>query len=304
MKLKNMPDEKLLSEMNELAHQERELISQILWHLKEIDQRKLYAEMKCGSLFEYCVKVLRYSEGQASRRVTACRLLRELPELSFEIEKGELNLTQLNQAKHFFYEEQIHLPEEKKKVLDQIKGKTTRESEKILWSLKKEEAPRKVSISLNEETLDELRKLQGLKAHTYHDLDSLLMKMCQEVGVLWNPENIKRRSRGASIHQRYISVQLKAEVWERDQGRCRNCQSQYAIELDHIKPYALGGKTTLENLQLLCRNCNQRKGLFTLASDDKGSNTHQDHRNNYLKGQRNLRVNPHTRKRNSNHGCT
>jgi len=290
--------------MSELAHRERELLSQILWHLKEIDQRKLYAEMKCGSLFEYCVKVLKYSEGQASRRVTACRLLREMPELSYEIEKGELNLTQLNQAKHFFYEEQIHVPEEKKKVLDQIKGKTTRESEKILWSLKKEEAPRKVTISLKEETLDELKKLQGLKAHTCQDLDSLLMKMCREVGELWNPKNIKRRSRGASIHQRYISVQLKAEVWERDQGRCQNCQSRYAIELDHIKPYALGGKTTLENLQLLCRNCNQRKGLFTLAGDDKDSNANQNHRNNYLKGQRNLSVDPHTRKRNGNHRCT
>ena len=295
MKLKNMPDKKLLSEMNELAHRERELLSQILWHLKEIDQRKLYSEMKCGSLFEYCVKVLKYSEGQASRRVTACRLLRELPELAQEIEKGDLNLTQLNQAKHFFYEEQIHEAEEKKKVLDQIKGKTTRESERILWSLKKEETPRKVTISVNEETLDELKKLQGLKAHTCQDLDTLLMKMCREVSELWNPENIKRRSRGASIHQRYISVQLKAEVWERDQGRCRNCQSRYAIELDHIKPFALGGKTTLENLQLLCRNCNQRKGLLTLAGDDKDANAHQNQRNNYLKGQRNLRVDPHPR---------
>jgi DNA-binding TFAR19-related protein (PDSD5 family) len=304
MKLRDMPDRKLLKEMDELAHRERELLSQILWHLKEIDQRKLYSEMKCGSLFEYCVKVLKYSEGQASRRVTACRLLREMPELTQEIERGELNLTQLNQAKHFFYEEQIHRPEDKKKVLAQIKGKTTRESERILWSLKKEDTPRKVSISINEGTHDELKKIQGLKAHTCQDLDSLLIKMCREIGALWDPKNIKRRSRGASIHQRYISVQLKAQVWERDQGKCQNCQSQYAIELDHIRPFALGGKTTLENLQLLCRNCNQRKGLFTLASDDKNTNANQNYRNNYRKDKRNLSINPHSRKGNNNHGST
>ena len=33
------------------------------------------------------------------------------------------------------------------------------------------------------------------------------------------------------------------------------------IEIDHIIPIALGGTNRFENLQLLCRRCNRRKGI-------------------------------------------
>lgn len=31
------------------------------------------------------------------------------------------------------------------------------------------------------------------------------------------------------------------------------------MEGDHITPWSEGGKTTLENGQILCKNCNRRK---------------------------------------------
>nr|WP_315124993.1 HNH endonuclease signature motif containing protein [uncultured Porphyromonas sp.] len=31
------------------------------------------------------------------------------------------------------------------------------------------------------------------------------------------------------------------------------------MEGDHIKPWSKGGKTEIENLQMLCRDCNRRK---------------------------------------------
>ena len=45
------------------------------------------------------------------------------------------------------------------------------------------------------------------------------------------------------------------------QGRCENCSSIYALEIDHRIPKALGGKNLRENLRLLCRQCNQRKAI-------------------------------------------
>jgi hypothetical protein len=258
--LSHLTDKELLKDVSSLVGRERELLSHILWHLKEIDQRKLYSDMKCGSLFEYCVKILKYSEGQASRRVTASRLLKELPHISKEIEKGELNLTQLNQAKHFFHEENMNSPVERDDVLNKIKGKTTRESERILWSLKKEDSPRKVSLVLNEATFEALKEVQDLKAHACPDLDSLLLKMVDVVNKKWNPETVQRKRKETSTSSRYISVQIRAQVWKRDGGKCKICGSQYALELDHIRPFAVGGETTINNLRLLCRNCNQRKG--------------------------------------------
>lgn len=37
------------------------------------------------------------------------------------------------------------------------------------------------------------------------------------------------------------------------------------LECDHIIPVAMGGETTMDNLQTLCRTCNRKKGTTVLA---------------------------------------
>ena len=64
---------------------------------------------------------------------------------------------------------------------------------------------------------------------------------------------------------RYIPSRLKKYIWERDGGQCtyfhhetkRRCTSQHLLQIDHIQPFALGGKTEKENLRLLCAGHNQ-----------------------------------------------
>jgi 5-methylcytosine-specific restriction endonuclease McrA len=53
---------------------------------------------------------------------------------------------------------------------------------------------------------------------------------------------------------------LKMAVFERDNGRCTQCGSTFDLQYDHVIPVAMGGATTMENLQLLCSPCNQSKG--------------------------------------------
>ncbi len=36
------------------------------------------------------------------------------------------------------------------------------------------------------------------------------------------------------------------------------------MDVDHITPYSIGGTTTFDNLQLLCRKCNLKKGAQAL----------------------------------------
>lgn len=263
MKLNHINDKTLLNETKLLVDQEREILSRVLWHLKEIDQRKLYSAEGCASLFDYCVKRLKYSEGQASRRVSACRLLKELPELSSKIESGELNLTQLNQARNFFMEENITNKSYKEEIISKLEGRSTREIEKILWSLRSVDTPKMVTVLIKEETFEKLKLLQALKAHTCPDMDSFFLKVCSELQTAWNPAHKKVRS-SSRINlglTRYVPQKERSAIWNRDQGKCQNCGSIYALEIDHIKPYAKRGKSKLENLRLLCRNCNQRKGL-------------------------------------------
>ncbi len=55
----------------------------------------------------------------------------------------------------------------------------------------------------------------------------------------------------------------KREVYEKQKGICKICGKAFKIEemeADHIKPWKEGGRTVAENCQMLCRECNRRKG--------------------------------------------
>jgi hypothetical protein len=57
-----------------------------------------------------------------------------------------------------------------------------------------------------------------------------------------------------------IPRDVKLAVWQRDEGKCTECGSNFDLQYDHVIPFAMGGANTPDNLQLLCGRCNQRKG--------------------------------------------
>ncbi|MGV9679769.1 TerD family protein [Nocardia sp. NPDC003482] len=60
--------------------------------------------------------------------------------------------------------------------------------------------------------------------------------------------------------RRSIPPELKAQVWQRDGGRCVECGATHYLEFDHVIPLSRGGATSAANLQILCRACNRGKG--------------------------------------------
>ena len=68
--------------------------------------------------------------------------------------------------------------------------------------------------------------------------------------------------------ERYLDLRafpekIKLAVWEQQGHKCTLCGKEFDIEFmeaDHITPWCDGGRTVLENCQVLCRECNRRKG--------------------------------------------
>jgi len=70
---------------------------------------------------------------------------------------------------------------------------------------------------------------------------------------------------------RYIPARVRRAVWQRDQGRCAflgsdsRCGETGFLEFHHVVPFAAGGPTTTNNLQLRCRAHNAYEAAIDLA---------------------------------------
>jgi len=65
---------------------------------------------------------------------------------------------------------------------------------------------------------------------------------------------------------RYASSGQRLNILERDEYQCRYCGTSLSNEtanMDHVTPWANGGKTKGKNLVSCCRDCNKAKGNQT-----------------------------------------
>ncbi|MDZ4676573.1 MAG: HNH endonuclease [Oligoflexia bacterium] len=283
--LKSMHDDVLLLETRKLVQQEREILSQILHHLREIERRRLFSKLKYSSLFAYALKELGYNEDQAYRRIQAMRLVKELPEIEEKINDGSLNLTHLGMAQSLFKREgktQKQFSKSKKiEVLEKLENTSKREAEKIAVSFSTSpvisidkvraisESDIEIKFTAKKELLDKIQKLKGLRAHKNPNLtmSELMDELCDLALEKWDkskspaPERVARKQNQNSKAQNISNAQVRREAWLRDKGQCQICGSHYALEIDHQHPKALGGLNSKENLRLLCRSCNQRAAI-------------------------------------------
>lgn len=61
---------------------------------------------------------------------------------------------------------------------------------------------------------------------------------------------------------RAFTPAMKRSAYEKQKGICKKCGKTFEIsemEADHITPWSQGGKTNVENCQMLCKNCNRTK---------------------------------------------
>ena len=121
------------------------------------------------------------------------------------------------------------------------------------------------------------REMKGLpwgKFYNVHgkrtDLDP--KKLESDIERLMGDEDVTKKS---GIYEylltgdeRHLSIRAfdkrdKLAAYERQKHKCAICGKEFVFEqmhADHITPWSKGGKTISENCQMLCRDCNLKKG--------------------------------------------
>ena len=91
--LHDVPDDELLRRLDELVRQSRRIEADLVAHIGEVDERRLFARQAFPSMFVYCTQALHLSEAEAYRRITVARAARRHPELLAMLRDGRLHLS-------------------------------------------------------------------------------------------------------------------------------------------------------------------------------------------------------------------
>ena len=98
-------------------------------------------------------------------------------------------------------------------------------------------------------------------------------------------EDLDRKKFAASDHprpgrpalegSRHVPAEVKRAVWARDSGRCgfigaggQRCTERRFLEFHHLRPWGIGGESTIANIGLRCAMHNQHEARLFFARDD------------------------------------
>ena len=144
-----------------------------------------------------------------------------------------------------------------------------------------------IQFKTSREVLENLDELKALLAHGLGSLngygeviaklaDRVLKEEKKKRGIQQTEPispgaNVKASARKLPAESnpgtRTASRAISRQVWQRAKGCCeyvdpktaRRCGSRFALEVDHVRPWARGGETAMENLQLLCSAHHRQK---------------------------------------------
>lgn len=91
--VRSLSDAELLRRLSSLVGQSRRVEADVVAHIAEFDQRRLYAREAAPSMFAYCTEVLHLSEQQAYLRIAVARASRRHPMLLPMLRDGRLHLS-------------------------------------------------------------------------------------------------------------------------------------------------------------------------------------------------------------------
>jgi hypothetical protein len=241
-----------------LVRIERKVTSRILDLLPRVN----YLELGYSNLYDYLVRGLGYSERVAYQRLSAIRIIKDVPEVKQKIESGVLSFSAIAKASPHLKSKTV---KQKKELIAKLENKSAREVEKLLSSGGSTLVSKKryvnsqtirITMDVSEDEYKDIERLRSLKSQK-NDKD-LLINLVR--AALTKYTNTKHKPT-TSKNPRQIAQTLKNYLLKQANYKCQypGCVQSHYLQIDHIKPVRNGGRQNPENLQVLCASHNQYK---------------------------------------------
>jgi hypothetical protein len=265
----------------------------ILHFINDCERRKSHLDRGYSSIFDYCIRRLKYSSSTAGRLIQAARCIREHPEVLQMLEEREVSVSSICQVA------KILDADNKDSILERIKGASRRDVERIACDYRPPVALRDRMVPVRVATgdgieimmltqflaseefagiFDEVRNLMsGSGEMSYGDVALAVFREYRDRhSPIARQQRREARKGAASLHShrwerddaidrtRYIPDEVRDAVFVRDGGQCTftapdgtRCRCRKGVEVDHINPFAKNGGHSLSNLRLLCGGHNR-----------------------------------------------
>ena len=246
-------------------------------------ERRAWLEFGYSSLFDWLTRGFGYSPAAAMRRIEAARLLRAVPAASETL--GIAAMAQVQGAIRAQEKLEKVSVERRVEAVKAVAGASAGEAERKLVELfpaVAEKARREVrrpvgdgsvrhSMNLSSEATENLRRAKEVLSHKFPGAsDAEVMAYVLEF-FLERKDPVRKpaasssnRHDAASAAEPTALVKRIRAVLQSGMGECSfrdprtgvKCKSRYQIQIDHIRPKALGGSDRPKNLRPLCRQHN------------------------------------------------
>jgi hypothetical protein len=261
--------------------------------IAEAQQRGLHFDYGHATIFIYCRRELKYSKGDASRKIGAVRIMNAAPEVKDGYLSGSLTLDVINVVSQGLKQKEKEskakvTDREIKSIIRKIQNMELEEvcqvvSQELDIKLKKKENFRKqkdgstrATVTFSKELTDDLQRLKEVMSHampgaTETEIIAYAVRFVLKQKDPMQPKKSRQPKpdpqptpQPPSTQRKPIPAATRRAVFQRDkccqwQQNGQKCQSKFQLEPDHIHPVRDGGTNELDNLQLLCRVHNQLK---------------------------------------------
>jgi 5-methylcytosine-specific restriction endonuclease McrA len=221
VEIKSLSNEDLLLSTERTIEQERKIVQVLIWHLQEIQDRKLYLSLGYESLYKCLIGQFKMSDTTAYGRIKVLKILEEVPEVSDGIKSGALNISNIALAHSFIEKHQKLTGEElslddKLEIFENLKDKTMTEAIEFFARCNPEtslphdeirvltENHSQMRSTLTNKLIEKINYLKSLISHEH------INPTHEELLTLAFDAFIEKAEKKRGIHQKMSSTQKKA----------------------------------------------------------------------------------------------